>query len=165
MFWVVLILTIVTFLIAAKSHGRQLRLERELAGYHHVTFGGTNPPFVETLWQKDRVEYWRTFAAILILFAAYAVAAMWFNLPLPFGNNDAAERAGGLLVLGFLWTFILTFTIVGMMSLMRLRQAMSQSTMADSAWETQAIVGSAMWWSAVIALSVIIGTVAFHKWA
>ena len=164
MFWVVLILSIVTFLIAAKSHGRQLRLERELAGHHHVTFGGTNPPFVATLWQKDRVEYWRTFAVILILFASYALAAMRFNLPLPFANDDAAEQVGSLLIFGFLWTFILTFMIVGMMSLTRLREAMSQEVIADSDWETRAIVGSAMWWSGVISLSVIIGTVAFHKW-
>jgi len=53
-----LALGLATFLAAAKTHGRQLRLERELAGYWSVTFGGQNPPFVETLWRRERPIFW-----------------------------------------------------------------------------------------------------------
>jgi len=45
-FWALLAASFVLFFVAAKFHGRQVRLERELAGHNQVTFGGKNPPFV-----------------------------------------------------------------------------------------------------------------------
>jgi hypothetical protein len=46
------------FLVAAKAHGRQLRLERELAGYAEVSFRARNPPWVEALWRRERRRFW-----------------------------------------------------------------------------------------------------------
>lgn len=53
-----LVLASATMLVAAKAHGRQVRLERELAGHNEVVFGGANAPFVEALWRRDRVRFW-----------------------------------------------------------------------------------------------------------
>ncbi len=47
---IVVLASVAAFLAAAKSYGRQLRLEREVAGYWEVRFGGTNPPFVAAWW-------------------------------------------------------------------------------------------------------------------
>ena len=55
--WLLVALSLASFLAAAKTHGRQLRLERELAGYLHVTFGGKNPAWVEGLWQRERMYF------------------------------------------------------------------------------------------------------------
>lgn len=48
------------FFVSAKTHGRQIRLERELVGIDSVDFRREteNHPWVEELWRKDRVHYW-----------------------------------------------------------------------------------------------------------
>ena len=53
------------FLLAAKLHGRQLRLERERAGYPEASFrrGADNAPFVVALWRRERYIVWGTTAA------------------------------------------------------------------------------------------------------
>jgi hypothetical protein len=66
--WLVLGLSGIAFLAAAKAHGRQLRLERELAGYLHVTFGGKNPAWVEALWQRERIYFFGVL--VLLVFAS-----------------------------------------------------------------------------------------------
>jgi hypothetical protein len=50
------------FLLAAKLHGRQLRLERERAGYPEASFrrGADNAPFVVALWRRERYMVWGT---------------------------------------------------------------------------------------------------------
>lgn len=166
MFWIVLVLSVITFLIAAKSHGRQLRLERELAGYYHVTFGGTNPPFVEELWHKERVEYWSTFAALVTLVLVFVMAARRWNLLLPFSPEDLQDGVWTFFLVSLLWTFVLTFTFVGMISLIRLIHAFNQSEGALGPaiiWMQQVLWGSAGWWSAVLALSVLIGILTFRR--
>ena len=59
--WLGALIGVAALLVAAKAHGRQVRLEREAAGYHEVVFGGTNPPFVDALWRADRFRF-RDFA-------------------------------------------------------------------------------------------------------
>ena len=51
---------ILFFVVSAKTHGRQIRLERELVGIDTVDFRREvqNHPWVEELWRKDRVQYW-----------------------------------------------------------------------------------------------------------
>src|SRR5262245_176985 len=68
----------VVFLVAAKLHGRQLRLERERAGYMHVTFGrrAQNPPFVVALWRRERFIFWPT-AAVLAIVLPLLVPLHW----------------------------------------------------------------------------------------
>ena|SRR3990172_12036586 len=166
MFWVVLVLSVITFLIAAKSHGRQLRLERELAGYEHVTFGGVNPPFVEELWHKDRVEYWRTFAVFMTLAIFYVMAAKKWNILLPYSGENPQDGGWQFVLLVVPWIFVLTFTIVGMTSLIRLIHMFNQSESAfgpGTVWRQQALWGSAGWWSAVLALSVLTGILTFRR--
>lgn len=69
------------FLVAAKVHGRQLRLEREQAGYMHVTFGrgSQNPPFVVALWRRERYIFWPT-AAVLAIALPLAVPQLHWAL-------------------------------------------------------------------------------------
>lgn len=55
------LLSLVTLGVAAKTHGRQIRRER--SGYTHAVFGGDNPPFVAALWRRDRRRLWTTAAA------------------------------------------------------------------------------------------------------
>src|SRR5688500_8313789 len=66
-FWTILLLSALAFLAAAKTHGRQIRLERQSRGHLDVQFGtGTNPPFVEGLGRRDRIRFW-SLLSILIL--------------------------------------------------------------------------------------------------
>lgn len=77
--WLGATIGIAALLAAAKAHGRQVRLEREAAGYHSVEFGGTNPEFVERLWRRDRIRFW-TFvplAALLMGGAQLLARAPW----------------------------------------------------------------------------------------
>lgn len=65
------------FLVAAKVHGRSLRLEREAMGVTHVTFGGppgSNPPEVEKLWSDDRWRFWPMTGVLAMLFGVGAFA-------------------------------------------------------------------------------------------
>ncbi len=54
-FWILLALA---FLVSAKTHGRQHRLERELEGHWSVSFTTENHPWVESFWFRQRVIYW-----------------------------------------------------------------------------------------------------------
>jgi hypothetical protein len=70
--WVLLGMSLVAWiLVAAKAHGRQIRLEREALGFFHVDFRGENPPEVEAIWRRDRRLFWATLASLgAILLAA-----------------------------------------------------------------------------------------------
>ncbi|HEX2734309.1 MAG TPA: hypothetical protein VHM70_22020 [Polyangiaceae bacterium] len=68
---------IVAFLVSAKLHGRELRLEREAAGYHQVVFGGQNPPWVEALWHAERVRFWSWTAGLALVLALIC----WWQKP------------------------------------------------------------------------------------
>jgi hypothetical protein len=71
-----IVASFVVFLVAAKVHGRALRLEREAMGFHSVTFGGANPPEVEALWRADRVRFWPLAGALAALLAG---GAFWLT--------------------------------------------------------------------------------------
>lgn len=116
---------LVATLVAAKAHGRQVRLERERAGIFEVVFGGDNPPFVEALWRRDRVRYWTAFP----LFLAASGALLWL-----------AWGAGAHLLAAFAWAAVGAFTLAG------LRHA--------AAWSGEARRGTAAWW-ALVALSAL----------
>jgi hypothetical protein len=97
--------SLATFILAAKAHGRELRLERVVAGIHQVTFGGDNPAFVDTLWAAERMRFWvATPVLSLILVAVLAFAG--------------ASRS----TLGFatlLWSPSVVFTVLGIASIHR----------------------------------------------
>jgi hypothetical protein len=139
---IVLILSVVTFLVAAKSHGRQVRLERERAGHTQVAFGGENPPFVEALWKRDRVRYWSTAAIAFAVALALVVASSSLGLPRPLGGG----------ALGAAWTMLFLplitgFLVCGAASL----TGFVASRAVDPRFTTEALPGSAAWWSLALA--------------
>jgi len=81
--WPALVGALPLILLAAKTHGRALRLEREKKGYHHVEFGGDNPPEVEAMWKRDRYHFWILTIALVAVLAgiAWALRGGW-TLPL-----------------------------------------------------------------------------------
>jgi len=100
--WLGALLGVPALLAAAKAHGRQVRLEREAAGYHEVRFGGENPPFVEALWRRDRVRFWG--------FVPVAAAALG-------GGAWLLTRSWALaLVAALLWAPVLGFGFAGLRS-------------------------------------------------
>lgn len=141
------------FLASAKAHGRQLRLEREKAGYFQVVFGGKNPAFVEGLWKQERLLFWSLTGAVCAFALAYAVAARRFGWNVPFCSPGSAPPPWWLLPLwGFIWPLCLAFILTGALSVWRLRMALVSGPPADSAWLASARRGSLGWWSLVTVL-------------
>src|SRR3954462_12053852 len=100
--------SIALFFAAAKAHGRQLRLERELEGHFEVQFGGKNPPWVEALWRAERFRFWGLTVALELLLI----------IPLLKGS------VSWLLILAAIgWIPSVAFTMTGGLSLWRLVRA------------------------------------------
>ena len=169
-FWLVLVASVALFISAAKSHGRQVRLERELEGHTQVTFGAPNHPWVEALWRKDRVRFWSAYPAVLALALGYGLAARRAGLPLPFPGAAPGARAWGLvLLIGLLWAPVVAFVTAGMFSLVRLNGALGQSSaekvgLATRAeWAATAMQGSAGWWALTLALAIAVAVLAARE--
>jgi hypothetical protein len=127
------LVSIATFLLAAKSHGRQVRLERERAGFHSVVFGGSNPAFVEQVWRKDRWRYWPTFG----LTAVAVLLLRWRG----FGGEGFGSTAFAL----WFFPFATAFCVAGLWSL-----ADFAGTRAENpAFTDAALKLSAMLWPGV----------------
>src|SRR5262245_44097853 len=103
-----IVLSLGTFLLAAKAHGRQIRLEREREGHMHVTFGKENHPFVEKLWSRDRKIYWSTAATCALIVILYWLIAAKFGWPRPFNGHIAA----GIWLLWF-FSMVTAFIVAG----------------------------------------------------
>lgn len=146
--------SVVAFLLAAKAHGRQLRLERELQGYHHVVFGGTNPPFVEALWRADRVRYWSIAVGVAVgVLGLFALArGLGWSWPFLGGGNGSVAW---LVVWG---SPVVAFLTVGLWSLTRFVHAVSEKPegTVDTAWVSGCIRGSAGWFSVAGLATVLI---------
>lgn len=122
---ILIILSAVLFLLAAKAHGRELRLEREAAGFSQITFGAPdNPPFVESLWHQERVRFW-ALSGLLALVALGGLLAK-------------GAPAGMVALVVLTWVPALSFLGLGLYSLLR-----------RGAW-TGAALGSLGWWSLVL---------------
>ncbi len=147
------------FLASAKAHGRQLRLEREKAGYFEVVFGGKNPAFVEGLWKQERLLFWSLAGAVCAFALAYAVAARRFGWNVPFCSGASGPGASEpppwwlLPLWAFVWPLCLAFILTGALSGWRLRIALSSGPAADSAWLAAARLGSFGWWTLVATLA------------
>lgn len=141
--WMMALLGVASFLAAAKTHGRQLRLEREWAGIWTVDFGGGNPPFVEALWRRERFLFWGTL--VVLVAASFVVRAVSSRFP---RGVDLALAAH--LVLPFVTAFVLT----GLASVIRFALATRRAgpASADAAWLTAAVWGSAGWWALTLLL-------------
>jgi len=145
---IVVLASVAAFLAAAKSHGRQLRLEREVAGYWEVRFGGTNPPFVAALWRRDRVRFWAITLPLGLAWLAWRLAqpgSRWWELWLP----------------AVLWAPSVAFVALGAASLLRfgaaLRRGSPPGRVTDAAWLRRAIAGSAAWWLVTLVLIAAVG--------
>jgi hypothetical protein len=135
------LVSLATFLLAAKSHGRQIRLERERAGFHHVVFGGSNPSFVEQLWRRDRLHYWPTFALVFFVVAL----ARWKGLG-PDGFGDTAWA------LWFL-PFVSAFSFAGLWSLTHFAGTRAENPeFTDAAVRTSALIWPLVFSGVVVAL-------------
>ncbi len=143
------------FLAAAKAHGRQLRLEREKAGYWEVTFGGKNPAWVEGLWKQERVLFWTLTGAAVAFSLAYAVAARRFSLPMPLPDDSGSHPWWMLALWTMIWPMTLGFIITGLISITRLVAALSSGKRPEAAWIKAAWWGAAGWWSLVAGLAVL----------
>lgn len=144
----------VTFLLAAKAHGRQLRLERELEGYHRVVFGATNPPFVEALWRADRVRYWSIVLGLAVAALGLFAVARVLGWSWPFlgggGGSVAWLVAWGAPVAAFL--------TCGVWSLTRFLLAISEKLegAVDAEWVRESLQGSAWWFTAALLATVLV---------
>jgi len=141
------------FLASAKAHGRQLRLERERAGYFKVVFGGRNPAFVEGLWKQERLLFWSLAGALCAFALAYAVAAQRFGWHAAFLPPVGGSPPWWLLPLWVgIWPMCVAFTFTGVLSVWRLRMALVSGPSADRRWLAAARRGSAGWWALVLLL-------------
>lgn len=155
-FLATLLASVLLLFAAAKAHGRQVRLERERKGHHHVEFGGVNHPEVMALWRRDRVGFWSVVPAAFLLLAGLYWLGDQRLVPLPpvIGRDPTF---GFSLVFLFLWPPILGLVAMGLASLARLLRA---SPTDDAAWRRDAVRGSAFWWSVVAALALAVGVCA-----
>ncbi len=162
--WVLLSLGVVTFLVAAKAHGRQLRLERELMGYWRVSFGGLNPPWVDALWRRERFAFWilEGGLASVTVCARALVPEAWC---LPLAGVDGEGGLHGGLLFHVLLPPTAAFLATGFLSVCRcaLRPGGEWALTAamPSGWRAEALKGSAGWW--LLAL-VMTGTLVVCAW-
>lgn len=138
--WSLVGLGVALFLVAAKVHGRQVRLERELAGYWAVTFGGTNPPFVEALWRRERRIFWSLAVLFALLTLGYRLLA----------RSKAEGGVLGAFAFHLAVPLILAFVFAGLLSQLRFAAAVRAGEAAlgprPEDWLTHAAGGSAAWW-------------------
>lgn len=147
-----LALSVAAFLLAAKSHGRQVRLERERAGHYEVVFGGTNPPFVEALWRRDRIRFWTTAALVFAAIAALLGLRASGVTP-PFGGG----RGGVAWMLLFL-PMVTGFFVCGVASLV----GFVATRAMDPEFTSATLTGSLGWWSAATTALIATGLLAFR---
>jgi hypothetical protein len=120
-------------LVAAKAHGRQVRLERELAGFGEADFSGPNPPEVEAIWARDRRLFWASFAVLALAALPIAFVALAPDLWMRLLLGGIAAFAGG-------------FALAGLASLARFRSAPADA--AKGPWRATSLRGSAGWFAA-----------------
>jgi hypothetical protein len=127
--------SLATFILAAKAHGRELRLEREVVGIFKVVFGGANPPFVDALWAAERLRFWIATPALALVLAVALVIAGASRSTIAFAS--------------LLWAPAVVFMVLGVSSIVR-AGGLSRGELC----------GSLGWWSLVVggfALAALLG--------
>ena len=124
-------------LVAAKAHGRQLRIERVQAGHAEADFRGGNDPWVETLWRNDRIGLWTLFVALAAAAMLWAIAST---------GSLGAPLFWGRLLVGVSWALAGAFFVMGVQSLWRLADK------DEAGWSSHAIGTSFLWWTLVALL-------------
>jgi len=149
----VLVASLVSFVLAAKAHGRQIRLERELEGYHHVVFGGTNPPFVEALWRADRIRYWSLVAVLAVVGLGLFLLARARGWHWPFLSGGWGSVAWLVLWGGP----VVAFLTCGLWSLSRFTRAVAAKAGAvEAEWTREALQYSTVWLGAAVLAAVLV---------
>ena len=139
----IIIASIALLLVAAKTHGRHVRLERELAGVWKVDFRSSNPPAVEAIWRKDRIVYWSVAAVIAILSVLYTLIAGASFLSRV--REDLGVMGWGLIAI--VWPMAIAFMTAGVASAIRTMSAFSDGVATMPAnWKSEALNGSILWW-------------------
>lgn len=117
--------SLATFILAAKAHGRELRLERQAAGILRIVFGGDNPPFVDALWAAERLRFWIATPMLSLLLAVALVIAGASRSTIAFAS--------------LLWAPAMVFMVLGLSSIAR-----------AGGLARAELYGSIGWWSLVI---------------
>jgi len=158
---------VATFLVAAKLHGRQIRLERELAGYWKVTFGGQNPAFVDALWRRERWLFWGLAAAFGLLAIGFRVLAAQLGWPLPVTAPGGERTWLGALLLHVLLPLTGAFAATGLLSTRRfvvaLRGGVPASAARPPTWLTSAVWGTAGWWALLLTMGTVLCVLAWRR--
>lgn len=161
--WIAIGLSGAAFLAAAKAHGRQVRIERELAGYWRVEFAGRNPPFVLDLWRRDRIVLWSLAAAVLVGLIAYVFASVEPHWKLPLTDSINRPYWWGYPFLGIFWPVTAGFFGAGLACLIRTLAAFRKGESQVREWVLQAFWGSIGWWALAKALAAASLLLAFHS--
>ena len=115
---------------------------RHLARSTHVVFGGQNPAFVEALWRRDRLRFWTVAALVFTVMVGLVLVGASFGWPRPLG--------GGALGAAWMMLFpplVAGFLVCGAASL----TGFVSTRAADPRFTSEALPGSAAWWSLVLA--------------
>ena len=139
--WLLALATAALVLVAAKAHGRQVRLEREQQGVFAVDFRGRNPEVVERIWRTDRRIFWPAFAALAV-FGAAAVLLLALS---------PSDLVGGFLATTA-WAFAAAFLVAGLSSWAR----MARLKQGPLPWRRRATAGSVAWWLAAAAAAALV---------
>jgi hypothetical protein len=150
--------SVAAFLVATKAHGRQIRLERQLAGYWDVTFGAPNPPFVEALWWRERIVVWSIAITLGLLAMGYLYVARQRGWPLPLAESSW---------LTVLWTVlaapaVMAFTLAGFASAARFASQLSHMVSSPE-WVPRAVAGSVAWWVATVGIAATVAVLVFRR--
>jgi hypothetical protein len=133
--WMVSVVSAVLFLVAAKAHGRELRLEREAHGIELASFRSASPA-VQALWSAERARFWSFFVPLAI-----GLVALSFRLDLGHVNGALSALA---------WAGAGAYLASGVWAIGR-RAVLGGA----SAWE-----GSLGWWMAVGTMTAVVTVVA-----
>ena len=155
--------SVALFLLAAKTHGRQLRIERELEGYMEVDFRKENPPWVEALWRADRIRFWSLAPLLALVLAGAALVG--------YRPSGQGPDWGWALVEGLLWAPSLAFLFNGVWSLVRFEAALQKPAGAEprrhavrrerGPWLLRAQLGTLGYWAGTLALAAAAGLLAW----
>ena len=132
----IFILLVLAFLSAAKSHGRQHRLERELEGHWQVSFTSENHPWVERFWFQQRIVYW----SMATITAIVLVKQFLFRK-----NGKLHWIVSSLFTIGI--SMIVAFVVTGLLSWARLTFKLFRNpTLASPEWFENMHLISLGWW-------------------
>lgn len=159
--------SLLLFLVAAKNHGRHIRLERQLAGHWEVSFGRANPAWVEALWQRDRMVYWSIAIGLAVLGSIYVVLARRRQWPMPPRSAPGWSWWSALLPV-IVWPLVVAFVTCAAASLTRFLVALPGAGEGPDAtgradWIAPALWGSAGWWALTIALAALVAWLALAR--